>query len=128
MQSCAALRGGLCLLRAAHGRLRAQPASRLTSVALADHQEAVGALRGLRRGVAFTIVCASFLVGAVGFTWYGPSRLPPTVLIETDSGVVCGTVERSGAGRVAIETGSGVRDVSFDDIDGLRTVDCGARP
>ena len=73
--------GALLLIRAAHGPLPS-PTRKPSPIRAADHREARSAARALRRGVAATVSCALLLAAAVGTTWYGPERDPPSVRIR----------------------------------------------
>ena len=96
--------GALSLVRAASGRLGVLDTAdqRLLPDLLADHVEALASLKAMRRGVAFTLLCAGLLVAAVGMTWYGPERQPPALKITTSSGEACGPVLRVASDAVTL--------------------------
>ncbi|MEV1110640.1 hypothetical protein AB0I95_18695 [Micromonospora sp. NPDC049751] len=70
----AGVAGALALLRAAHGPLTVTPVAALPPAPLADHREAMAAVRSLRVGVGLVLLCTTLLVAAVGVTWYAPGR------------------------------------------------------
>ncbi|MET9269612.1 hypothetical protein [Kribbella sp. NPDC003557] len=115
--------GALYLLRAANGRPSVVQVSTLPPGPIAEHHEAQGAARALRRGIALSLTCAALLTAAVATTWYGPAKDRPKVELTTESGLVCGSVVRVSDGRVTIQTTAGERQVGLDSLQALRAVD-----
>jgi hypothetical protein len=104
--------GALLLLRAAHGRPRVVEFRTLPRAPFADHYEALESAGALRRGIALTIVCAAFLVAAVGTTWYGPSRNDPQLRMTFPGITICGSIIRIVNGTASVKTTAG--EVSVD--------------
>jgi hypothetical protein len=115
--------GALSLVRAASGRLGVREAldRRLLPDRLADHVEALAALKSLHRGVILTLLCAGLLVTAVGTTWYGPERQPPKLKITTHEGVACGSVLRVANGAVTVTDGTEIT-IRLDQITAMQAV------
>lgn len=111
--------GALHLFSAAHGRPSVAIFSRDTD-RLSEHGEAIRAARRLRSGIVLTFLCTSFLVAAVGVTWYGPQQQEPDVRLETPTGTVCGTVVQARPGSVTLMTGGGAVTVDLAQVTGLQ--------
>ncbi|MFF9486003.1 hypothetical protein [Streptomyces sp. NPDC014676] len=120
--------GALHLLRAAHGTPVAtplvpepdsDPAARYTG----DHVEAGRALRAMRRGVVLTMACGALLVAGVAFTWYGPGKDGPRLLVRTPSGTECGEPRRTEHGTVLLKTDTGEVKVSLVDATAVVAVE-----
>lgn len=110
---CGAI-GALSLVRAANGKPSVAPMDKLLSRRVADHIEALGAARALRRGIVLTMVCAALLVGAVAATWYGPGAKRPVLQVTTATvGTICGTVNRVDRGTLLLKTDAGEVVVSL---------------
>ncbi|MER6202586.1 hypothetical protein ABT234_35100 [Streptomyces sp. NPDC001586] len=116
--------GAYLLNRAAHGSLAPAPLGTRTTRSAVEHLEAGSALRALRRGIAMTLGCTLFLVGAVAATWYGPSAKPPAVELTTPAtGRLCGTVTGVGDGKLRLKTGGTTVEVATAALTQLRTVE-----
>ncbi|MFE5807807.1 hypothetical protein [Streptomyces sp. NPDC056491] len=116
--------GAYLLNRAAHGPLKPSPLGPRATRATVEHVEVGEALRALRRGIALTLSCTLFLVGALGATWYGPSAKPPAVELTTPAtGRLCGIVTRVAEGRLLLKTGGTTVEVATAALTQLRTVE-----
>ncbi|WP_237276573.1 hypothetical protein [Streptomyces caniscabiei] len=135
---CSLLAGivaALLMLRAAHGRPAAvpfryegqdhDPGSRMAS----EHSESQRAARALSWGLLLSLACVTFLVTAVGMTWYGPSKAQPHIEIQVAGGTHCGKVVRLKGGRLTLGTDHGEITVSLRKAETLKAVDsCSAQP
>ncbi|WP_327266098.1 hypothetical protein OG444_36200 [Streptomyces sp. NBC_01232] len=116
--------GAYLLNRAAHGPLKPSPLGPRATRATVEHVEVGEALRALRHGIALTLSCTLFLVGALGATWYGPSAKPPAVELTTPAtGRLCGIVTRVAEGRLLLKTGGTTVEVATAALTQLRTVE-----
>ncbi|WP_329236864.1 hypothetical protein OG488_35640 [Streptomyces sp. NBC_01460] len=119
--------GALYLLRAAHGMpvatsLAPEPGGSTARYA-GDHVEAGRALRALRRGVTLTLVCGALLVAGVAFSWYGPGKEKPQLLVKTPAGTECGEPKRIERGVVVLKTETGEMRVSLTDATAVLAVE-----
>ncbi|MGW5213053.1 hypothetical protein ACWEQO_18055 [Streptomyces sp. NPDC004051] len=120
--------GALYLLRAAHGMPVAAPLAPEPGLGAAaryagDHVEAGRALRALRRGVVLTMACGALLVAGVAFTWYGPGKEKPQLLVKTPAGTECGEPRRTERGVVVLKTDTGETRVSLADATAVMPVE-----
>jgi hypothetical protein len=83
-----------------------------------DHQEVIAAVRALRLGVRLVLVCAAFLVAAVGTTWYAPPKSGPFLQV----GTACGTVTGTSNGVTTIRTATGTVQVPLTTATTIRPV------
>jgi hypothetical protein len=109
----AGVTGALSLLRAASGKAAVTPVGRLLSGVAADHVEAIGAARALRRGITLSLVCTALLIAAVAITWYGPEREAPRLQVTTPTAVVCGSSVRVHSGTLTLRTDAGEIEVDL---------------
>jgi len=96
--------GALLLIRAANGPPAVASTSGLLVRSAADHREALAAAVALRWGILLTLCCVTFLVAAVGVTWYGPPRDQADLQIMTPSGTVCGSIAGIDQGSLTLKT------------------------
>ncbi|GGV70122.1 hypothetical protein GCM10010294_27870 [Streptomyces griseoloalbus] len=120
--------GALYLLRAAHGTPVATPLVLESGAGVAaryagDHVEAGRALRAMRRGVVLTMACGALLVAGVAFTWYGPVKDKPQLLVKTPSGTECGEPLRVERGVVVLKTDTGEMRVSLVEATAVMAVE-----
>ena len=94
-------------MRAANGRPFVVNVDQLSDRVTADHTEALAAAKALRRGIGAVLACASFLVAAVGVTWYAPTSTSPVVQVTDEQGTRCGTTLDLTGSRAQLNTGSG---------------------
>ena len=114
--------GALSVLRASNGRPAVMAVRDLLPGSIADHLEALDSARALRRGIGLTLACASLLVAAVAFTWYGPERDAPKLQIISSNITACGSVSRIGSGAIALHTEAGEITISLNDVRSMRPV------
>lgn len=116
------------IMRAAHGRpyalaLRKVINSTVASPAEAARQtEANASERALRWGVILCICCLALLTGAVGLTWYGPSKSFINVRLSNGT-QQCGEIMSLSASMLRLKTSWGQVTVNLTQADGMATVD-----
>ncbi|MFG2950971.1 hypothetical protein [Streptomyces adustus] len=106
--------GALWALRACHGPTGLTPVDSTTSSVTQDHVIAEAALLDLRRGIAGTLLCGAFLVGAIAVTWYAPARSDPSLRLQIPGAVVCGTDAGMDHGTLTLKTDAGPVLVNLD--------------
>jgi len=115
--------GALALLRASFGQPSVVEVRSLQPTASTTHEEALASARRLRRGIILTLACATFLVLAVGTTWYGPARSGQELLVVTGGEPVCGSVKSVSGGTLILDTSTGERSIQLATLTGIEPVD-----
>ncbi|MGW2822948.1 hypothetical protein ACWC24_18440 [Streptomyces sp. NPDC001443] len=106
--------GALWALRACNGPTGLTPVDSTTSTVTQDHVIAEAALLDLRRGIAGTLLCGAFLIGAIAVTWYAPGRSDPGIRLQIPGAVVCGTNAGMDHGTLTLKTDAGPVLVNLD--------------
>jgi hypothetical protein len=114
--------GALRLLRASFGKPSVVDVKSLPPAPLYTHAEALASARALRWGIGLTLACATFLVAAVGVTWYGPASAAPQLAVDTGGTPLCGSVTGVSGGYLVLDTSLGPQRIALATVTGMKPV------
>jgi hypothetical protein len=114
--------GALLLLRASFGKPSVVDVNALPAPQFFTHQEALDTARALLAGIVMTLACAALLVGAVATTWYGPPSAGPSLVVDTGTESVCGSVFGVSDGILILDTSTGTRAIRLAGLTSMTPV------